>query len=73
MITKRTVTRQLMTELKAAYAAIDAQTYDADPDGCAQAIGRYDGLKRAYVLLTAVQPAHFPCPGRRLASVVGEG
>jgi hypothetical protein len=52
MITKRSVARQLMTELKAAYAEIDAQPYEADSDRMAQAVGRYDGMKRAYVLLT---------------------
>ena len=52
MITKRSAARQLMTELKTAYAAIDAQPYGADPDRMAQAVGRYDGMKRAYVLMT---------------------
>ena len=52
MITKRSAARQLMTELKAAYAEIDAQPYEADPDRMAQAVGHYDGMRRAYVLLT---------------------
>lgn len=52
MITKRSASRQLMTELKAAYAAIDACHGMADVDRSAQAIGHYDGMKRAYVLLT---------------------
>ena len=42
----------LMRELKAAYAAMDAEPYGSDPDRSAQAVGRYDGLKQAYVLLT---------------------
>jgi hypothetical protein len=42
----------LMQELKAAYVEIDREPYEADPDRSAQAIGRYDGLKRAYILLT---------------------
>lgn len=52
MITKRSAARQLMIELKAAYAELDAQSWEADPDRSAQAVGRYDGMKRAYVLLT---------------------
>ena len=52
MRTKRAVARDLMQELKAAYVALDAEPYEDDPDRAAQAIGRYDGLKRAYVLLT---------------------
>jgi hypothetical protein len=50
--TKRAVARDLMRELKAAYADLDSQPYEDDPDRSAQALGRYDGLKRAYVLLT---------------------
>jgi hypothetical protein len=50
--TKRAVAGDLMRELKAAYADLDSQPYEDDPDHSAQAIGRYDGLKRAYVLLT---------------------
>ena len=49
---KRAVAGALKQELKAAYAEIDREPYEADPDRSAQAIGRYDGLKRAYVLLT---------------------
>ena len=52
-MTKRAVAKALMQELKAAYAEIDrVPRYEDDPDGIAQAVGRYDGLKRAYVLLT---------------------
>ena len=42
----------LMAELKVAYTGIDAQPYKADPDRMAQAVGHYDGMRRAYVLLT---------------------
>jgi hypothetical protein len=52
MRTKRAVARGLMRELKAAYADLDSAPYETDPDRSAQAIGRYVGLKRAYVLLT---------------------
>jgi hypothetical protein len=48
----RKITDQLMQELKAAYADLDSQPYEDDPDRSAQALGRYDGLKRAYVLIT---------------------
>lgn len=50
MKTRRALARQLMEEMKAAYVEIDRVPYEDDPDGSAQAIGRYDGLKRAYVL-----------------------
>jgi hypothetical protein len=50
--TKRAAAKVLMREMKAAYAEIDREPYEAGPDRSAQAIGRYDGLKRAYVLLT---------------------
>ena len=56
MRTKRAVARELMGLLKAAYVELDRQPYEADPDGCAQAIGRYDGLKQAYELLTGRSP-----------------
>jgi hypothetical protein len=52
MRTKRAVARSLMQELKAAYVDLDSTPYEDDPDRSAQAIGRYDGLKRAYILLT---------------------
>jgi hypothetical protein len=50
--TRRAVARTLMLELKAAYAELDREPYEADPDRSSRLIGRYDGLKRAYVLLT---------------------
>jgi hypothetical protein len=56
MRTKRAVARQLMAELKAAYADLDRRPYEDDMDGSAQAIGRYDGLKQAYGLLTGRSP-----------------
>jgi len=56
--TKRAVARDLMLELKAAYADLDAHAYEEDPDRSAQALGRYDGLKRAYVLLTGRDVGH---------------
>jgi hypothetical protein len=63
MITKRKAARQLMAELKDAYAAIDiAQPHGDDWDEVSQATGRYDGLKRAYVILT----------GRSAADVASE-
>ena len=52
MRTKRAVAKALMQELKGAYVELDREPYEADPDRNAQAIGRYDGLKQAYVLLT---------------------
>ena len=53
MRTRKKIAASLMAELKTAYAAIDAQPpYFDDPAGNAEAIGVYDGLKRAYVLLT---------------------
>lgn len=51
-MTKRATARQLMAELKQAYAAIDTKPYEDDPDRMTQAVGYYDGLRRAYVLLT---------------------
>lgn len=54
MRTKRAVAQALMQEMKAAYVELDSVPYEDDPDRSAQAIGRYDGLKRAYVLLTGV-------------------
>ena len=51
-MTKRAVAKALMQELKDAYVDLDREPYEADPDRSAQAIGRYDGLKRAYLLLT---------------------
>jgi hypothetical protein len=50
--TRRAAANTLMAELKAAYAEIDRVPYEDDPDRSAQAIGRYDGLKRAYVLVS---------------------
>lgn len=52
MRTKASIARELMGELRAAYADLDARPYEADPDRAAQALGCYEGLKRAYVLLT---------------------
>lgn len=52
MRTKRAIAQALMQELKAAYVELGSMPYEDDPDRSAQAIGRYDGLKRAYVLLT---------------------
>lgn len=49
---KRRTAQVLLDELREAYADIDRVPYEDDPDRCSQAIGRYDGLKRAYVLLT---------------------
>lgn len=51
MFTRRLAAR-MMQELKAAYAEIDRVPYEDDPDRSAQAIGRYDGLKQAYMLVT---------------------
>lgn len=58
MITKRHARQRLMAEMKTAYAAIDATgpfVYSdgrEDWDEVSQAMGRYDGLKRAYIILT---------------------
>ena len=53
MITKRQVRKQLLAELKDAYRAVNTtQPVGDDWDEVSQAIGRYDGLKRAYILLT---------------------
>jgi hypothetical protein len=51
-VTQRAKTRQLMSEMKAAYAELNRTAYEDDPDESAQATGRYEGLKRACVLLT---------------------
>lgn len=56
MKTRKTVARELLEQLKAAYADVDRVPYEDDPDRSAQATGRYDGLKRAYVLLTGRSP-----------------
>lgn len=56
MRTKRGIARELMGLLRSAYVELDRQPYEADPDGNAQAIGRYDGLKQAYELLTGRSP-----------------
>jgi hypothetical protein len=57
MRTKRGVARELLPLVKAAYAAIDAtEPVGDDWDGVAQVIGRYDGLKQAYELLTGRSP-----------------
>jgi hypothetical protein len=50
MRTKRAAAGHLMAELKTAYADIYREPYEADPDRAAQAVGYYDGLKRAYVI-----------------------
>lgn len=53
MRTKRAIARELMELLKAAYVAIDAtQPTGDDWDAVSQAIGRYDGLRQAYEVLT---------------------
>lgn len=53
MITKRRASKQLMTELKAAYRELNTiQPYGDDWDAVSQAAGRYDGLKLAYGILT---------------------
>lgn len=54
-MTKRAVARELMSLLKAAFVELTRELGD-DPDDCAQAIGRYDGLKQAYELLTGISP-----------------
>jgi hypothetical protein len=51
--TKRAVARQLLGLVKNAYADIDrAQPHGDDWSKVSEAIGRYDGLKQAYMLLT---------------------
>jgi hypothetical protein len=56
-ITKRRVARQLMLLVKTAYQALNAiPVNDYDNDEASQAIGRYDGLKQAYELLTGRSP-----------------
>ncbi len=50
---RRQVRKQLLAELKDAYRAVNTtQPVGDDWDEVSQAIGRYDGLKRAYILLT---------------------
>jgi len=54
--TKRAIAAKVMELMKTAYADIDRVPYEDDPDKSAQAIGRYDGLKIAYELLTGRSP-----------------
>jgi hypothetical protein len=55
--TKRAIARELMELVKAAYVAIDATEPTGDDwDAVAQVIGRYDGLRQAYELLTGRSP-----------------
>jgi hypothetical protein len=52
MITKRRAAARIMAMLKLAYAELDAiPLYEYD-DRASQALGRYDGLKLAYIALT---------------------
>ncbi len=52
--TKASIAREVMELLKTAYVDIDRAPYDEDR--VAQAMGRYDGLKIAYELLTGRSP-----------------
>jgi hypothetical protein len=52
-LTKRAYARKLMEQLKNAYAEkARAEPHGDDWGAVSQAIGRYEGLKQAYMLLT---------------------
>lgn len=53
MKTKRTIARQMMAAMKDAYAEIDTtEPVGDDWNNVSQAVGRYDGLRQAYIILT---------------------
>lgn len=51
--TKRKIAAEMMKALKSAYADLNAtEPYGDDWDNVSQAVGRYDGLKTGYLILT---------------------